>query len=890
MKLWRTRADDIDEEMATHLAMAIQDRIARGESPEQARQAAMREFGNPLLVRETTRGMWGGEWMERIAQDIRYAWRQMMRSPGFSATVIFTLALGLGATLAMFTVVERVMLQALPFHEERRLVTVTESGRKGDQPYIPWADIQEWRQRSKSFAEIGFTTSAMGRSFIEGDNGAQQVMHLTVSSNLFHLLGVEAARGRGFDGISSEESAGNANEQTAVLSDAVWRDLFGARADIVGRVVKISGNSYTVMGVMPRGFTFPVQDHAMAVWTPIVLKDVDRTRENAAQRYSVIARLRKGASVQDAGAEMKVVQAGVAKLYTDAYTRDLVTTASVQRYRDSLVRPNVRRVLLSLFAAASLLWVIACVNVTGLLLSRASVRQREIAVRGALGASRRRIVQQLLLEGILLSAGGSVLGLLLAVGLLKLFSHGLLLQLNISNVMPDFRSVAALMGMTAVSAISAALWPALASARAPIEPALRQSAGQAGPSRTQHKVRSLLVVTQIAMSLVLLVSCGLLLRTIYALRQVPLGFRTDNIIVGRMAVPSYRFADQDMNQRLYTPLLARVRSLPGVESATLMSEVPLGHNFNMVFSFSADGNSADAVKRRDLRAQFRTVGPDAQKVFGFRMWKGRYFNEHDTAGSPAVVVVNRAFVHEYSASNDPNKVIGQRIMNFEKDRPATVIGVLDDTRQVGVADQSAPEVEVYLPQLTPQNGLYKSAEGIAMSIAIRTGRSFSSLIPELRPLMTAASPELAETKFTTMTEIVEDSYGSQQLVARLLILFGGSALLLCLSGLYGLLSQLVTQRTREIGVRVALGARRGQVVGLVLRQAGRMLLFGSLTGLVLAWFAARLVSSFLYGVTAHDGLTMAATALLLVLSGVAAAWVPAARAAGIDPVEALRAE
>ena len=490
----------------------------------------------------------------------------------------------------------------------------------------------------------------------------------------------------------------------------------------------------------------------------------------------------------------------------------------------------------------------------------------------------------------MLSFGGSLLGLGVAFGLLNLFAHGLSMELNLHHATPGWRSIAVLLALTFFSALVSALWPALSSARTSIEPALRQAAPQSGVSLAQHRTRSLLVVTQISFSLVLLVSCGLLLRTIYTLRHIPLGFRTDNILVGSMAIPSYRFADQDLNATLYTPLLHRIRALPGVEAATLMTEVPLGHHFHMVFSFSAEGNSADAVRRRDIRAQFRAVNSDAQRVFGFTMLRGRYFNQDDTAGSQAVVVVNREFVKQYSQSNDPDKVMGQSLMGFSKDRRAIVVGILDDTRQISVTEQPVPEIQVYFPQLTPSSGTYQAAGGVAMSLALRTSRSPSSIVPELRAIMTHASPELANTEFTTMTQIVEDSYGSQQLVSRLLIVFGGSALLLCLSGLYGLLAQLVTQRTREIGIRIALGASRSQIVCLILRYASRLLLAGAFIGLALAWLSTRLVTGFLYGVHPRDSLTVVSVALLLAMGGLAAASIPAARAASIDPVEALRAE
>jgi predicted permease len=536
------------------------------------------------------------------------------------------------------------------------------------------------------------------------------------------------------------------------------------------------------------------------------------------------------------------------------------------------------------------LWLIACVNVTGLLLARATVRQREIAIRGALGASRGRLVRQLMLEGLLLSMGGSLLGLGLAIVLLKIFAHGLTTQLQIKGVMPDARVIVVLLALTVGSAVLSAMWPAWSSARASIEPALRASGSQAGHSRDQRRLRSMLIVAQIAMSLVLLVSCGLLLRTIYALRHAPLGFRTDHILVGSMAIPTYRFVDQDLMANLYTPLLERVKAVPGVETATLMTEVPLGKTFQMIFSLGMEGNSPDAVRKRDLQAQFRVVGPDAERVFGFRMLKGRFFNAGDTPASQAAVVVNRAFVKEYSQSNDPEKVMGQRLMSLEKGKPAIVVGILDDTRQVSVAEQSKPEVEIYLPQLTQTSSFYKSAEGIAMDLAVRTERPSSAIVPELKELMRRASPELANTSFSTMDQIVEDSYGNQQLIARLLIVFGCAALLLCLSGLYGLLAQLVAQRTREIGVRMALGAGRRKVVWMVMRQAIRMLTAGALIGLALVYFTGKLVSGFLYGVAAYDVWTLIVISVLLMAGGLAAAYLPARRAAAIDPMEALRSE
>jgi predicted permease len=393
------------------------------------------------------------------------------------------------------------------------------------------------------------------------------------------------------------------------------------------------------------------------------------------------------------------------------------------------------------------------------------------------------------------------------------------------------------------------------------------------------------------MSLVLLVGCGLLLRTIYALRHVPLGFRTDHIIVADMAIPAYRFAGQNMTTELYQPLVDRANRIPGVQSASLMTAAPLATTFKMQFSFNAAGNSAADVRRRELVSQFRAVGPEMQRVFGFRMLKGRFFNEEDTTSSQTVVVVNRAFAKQYLGTDDGlGKVLGEGLFNFTKNRRAVIIGVLDDERQVSIATESQPEIQICIPQVTPETLAYQSIEGLNMALAVRTDRSPSSIIPELRNLMPQASPELSDSTFTTMDQIVEDSYGSQQLAARLLIVFGGSALLVCITGIYGLLAYLVAHRTKELGLRIALGAQRGDVMWLVLRQASWMLIAGWSLGLILAYMTSLLLRTFLYDITAHDPWTMGAVTTLLIGGGLAASYVPARRAAMVSPIDALRAE
>jgi predicted permease len=656
----------------------------------------------------------------------------------------------------------------------------------------------------------------------------------------------------------------------------------------------VSGESFTVIGVMPRSFTFPYGTQRPAVWMPIVPDAADMTRNgDHTPKHDTIARLKPGVSLGAAAAELKGIQAGVAREYTDPEYRGRVASIRMQRYGDSLVNEDVRKSLMALGGAAGVLWLIACVNVTSLLLARATARQREIAVRGALGASRWRIVQQLLIEGLMLSSAASLLGIGLAMLTLRMFEHGLKTQFSIyATLTPNLHVLGVLLALTVVSAVVSAVWPAVTAARAAIEPALRQGSTQSGAARGQHRMRAVLVVAEIAMSLTLLVACGLLLRTIYTLRHVPLGFRTDHVMVANMSIPSYKYAGQDMLQELYQPLLERVQHLPGVQSATLLTEVPLGKTFGIMFSFGDGDKSAADARHSRMRVEARAVGPDAQKVFAFRMLRGRYFNDSDTATSLPVFVVNRAFVREYEGNDgDPGEFVGKPLVSFRKEgKPAVVIGVLDDDRQVNVAEPSRPEMQVYLPQMTPQSMFYEPAEKMAMDLAVRTERDPAAMTPVLRRVMREASPELANSTFTTMDQIVEDSYGSQQLASRLLEIFGGTALVLCIAGIYGLLAYLVTQRTRELGIRIALGAQRSRLMSMVLRQAGAMLLAGLAVGLVLAYVTSRVVATLLYGVKAHDPWTMAAVTLILLAGGLAAACIPARRAAAVDPMVALRSE
>jgi predicted permease len=705
------------------------------------------------------------------------------------------------------------------------------------------------------------------------------------------MLGVHPMLGRAFS--PEKPSFGpSRNSGTIVLSYAVWKEALGGNSEILGKTVHINDKSRTVIGVMPRGFDYPVGyafgSHNIAqVWTPVELGKTDQIRSYDANSFSVLARLRPGVTVQSASAEMSLIQKRVAQEWP-SQQRERHSGVRVERYEDTLVHADVRKALFALLAASGVLWLIAGLNAANLLLARSTARQREFAMRGALGASRQRIVQQMLVEGFVLGMSAGLLGAGLAIGSVRLLGHELTQRLPLPvPAMPDARIIFALLGLTVVSALISSAWPAIMSARVPIEPALRQGSFQTGVGRSHHRLRGALVAIEIALSLTLLMGCGLLLRTIYALRGVPLGFRTDHILVAHLDVPAWRYVHRNLTADLFEPLLDRIQHLHDVESAGLMTEVPLGNTINIGMNMRMTG--------RNVIAYLKAATPDIRNVFGFRMAAGRYFDSSDTPTSQSVIVVNQAFARAYSPDqHNPAAILGARLMGSDSGAKNSdsvrVVGVLADDHQSGIATDSQPEIEVPLSQTNPGSTFYDVLDTYSIDLAVRTTRPAGEIIPEVRDILRHASPELAESKVTTMSQIVEDSYGSQRMVAQLLEIFGGSALLLCIAGLYGLLTYVVNQRTRELGVRIALGAPRANVVWLVMRQAGVMLVVGVAVGSGLALASGRLARGFLYGVKADDAWTLAGAAVVLFVSGMLAAYLPARRAASVDPMEALRAE
>jgi predicted permease len=825
--------------------------------------------------------------MTTLLQDLRYALRQMRHAPGFAFSVVLVLALGIGANAAMFTVLESTLFQPLPYAHPAQLVLLNATTTR-DAPTFPrLADLLVWRQRTRTLDQIAYFNS--NPAYLFAQNAEQKIASVEAGPNLFSTLGVAPARGRSF--TAEEQQPGK--DRVAVLSDIVWHNQFHADPHILGQTVRVDDIPTTIIGVMPPGFVFPAGQSPAQIWRPASLDAVSLTRGMEAPGFQMIARTRKGATSSAIDLELNTIQKQLLPLYTGQFVTFFSPAhiASVD-YRRSLFEKDQRTALLALFGAVAALWLIACANVACLMLARTAARRREMAVRSALGASRWRLTRQTLTESLMLSLMGGAVGLALSQAALRFFRHSLTTQLSPNLTLhPDIRVLLVLLALGILSAVLFGVVPAHLVSRTNVEQTLRQDGPQAGTGRHQHRLQRILVVSELSLTLALLVSCGLLLRTVFALRHVPLGFRTDHVYVLNPKLPGYKYDALDKNSLVYKPLLERLKSIPGVQSAAITTVAPLDKSFAMQMSLSL-GKNPDDASSPVLTANMQATGPELQQVLGFGMARGRYFNAQDTPDTPLVAVVNSAFAKLYEPTKgDVGKfTLGMTSKGGEKPRTFKIVGVLDDLHQVGIANPAMPEIDINAAQMLPSDGFYQPTLKAHVELILRSTRDPNSLLPELDHVMQQFNPDLAATTIRTMDQIVDDAMGSQLLAAHLLEALGGLALIVALAGLYSLLAYLVTLRTRELGLRLALGAQRSDILSLVLRGASALLLTGAVIGVALSLVTARLLHSFLFGVKQYDALTLTSATILLLGVGAFAAWLPARRASALEPMQALRTE
>ena len=804
-------------------------------------------------------------------EDVRFAARQFRRAPAYAIFTVLVLALGIGTVTAMFTISYGVLVKPLPFRADRQLFDVVESTAKGDETFAAsYPEITQLQQATANIADVAFASNYV--NIIDAPAGADMISSVAASPNLFTFLGVEPIIGRRF--TPDERISDHPN--VVLLSYDIWQRSFAGDRNVLGKTVHIGTTPYTVIGVMPRLFRYPLGDIRAEVWVPIERSAlVSKPGDPYGAVWHPIVRLRTGVPPQ-------ALENSLANVHSQFVKSDAPNRFRLLRLHDQLVR-DVEPALRALEIAVAIVWLIACSNVAGLLLARVAARRTEIAVRSALGAARHRTVAQFLTESLLLSVAAAVGGLGIAALILRIFRRTLATMLPLAqNIQLDWSIFAGLVVLALLTALLFGTVPALLAAWAGAEAGLRNSGRSQAGDRRHNRARAVLLVSEVALSIALLTGAGLMMRTMYALRHVPLGFRTDHLLVTSLTAPGELYKDLNIGAAAWQPLIDAVRQHPGVKDAALSTVMPLKHPvewLTIIYKTNWTEGNVDAV--------VRAASPGLMDVLGIRMQSGRFFNLGDTPTSIPVAVVNRIFVDRYLGGGD---ALGKQFRFGRKPVTANVIGVIDDIHQDSLTDPSRPEFYLCIPQIASDNPLYLAIVSKYMEIAIRTEVAPGTMIAEVRRQIAEVNPHLAIGEFSTMSEAVEDSIGAQKLAAGVVGVFGGLALLITLVGLYGLLTYMVEQRTREIGIRMALGADRAAVIRMVLRQAMVLMALGAAAGVCIALWSNRLLHAFLYGVTASDPWEIALAPLGLVLCGLAAAAVPARRAARLDPVDALRAE
>jgi predicted permease len=869
----------MNEEIAFHLESYQADLIAQGIDPAEARRRARLEFGSSsAAVEERCRDAYGLRLWDDFIADLRYALRQFRHAPGFTVTVIIVLALGIGANATMFTVISQTLLRRLPYGHADEIVALTAVDREGKYAGALDTDLIVWKT-SHALREL-LQWRNIGLTWLHYGTSLEQVERTLTGPGLCGFLQVKPFLGRCF--TSSDVRSGPGN--VLLLNYTLWQKAFGSNRNVLGKTARIDDKLYTIIGVMPEGFAFTPHGFPLQVWTPVPL---DGTLEAGQPPSSdAMARLQPGISLEQVAAELSAKQYVLARQHVAKTSLDIAAVQVKARSLRSTLYEEDRPALLAFLAAVLTLWLIACLNVSNLLLARGVSRQRELGIRSALGAGRSRIVRQLLIESFLLSASGTAAGLVLAESVLLTFAHLLHTRLQLpDHPVPDARVLSALVAFSLLSALLFGLAPALLATRTIREQSLHRQSSSS-PGRGHLRLQHALVSAEVACTVVLLVVCGLLLRTVLALRKVPLGFRIDHVALVHPQFPGYTYKDKDMQHALYGPLIERIRAVHGVQSAALTTVAPLNKEFSMMLYMSY-GDTDTGPDSHTLATQLHADGRDLQKVLGFRMRQGRYFNASDTRTSQPVAVVNQTFVNLWSKSG---KSLDEFPLSLAKDkkRKIRIIGVIDDVRQISLAEPPAPEIDLCAEQLLPTDNFYQPTMRTYAEIAIRTAVPIEQIAPDIRAAMAAVDPALKGSVVEAMQQVVNDNIGDQLFAAHLLETFGGCALLVALTGLYGFLAYLVSQRTHDIGVRLALGAQPAAIQWMFLARALAMIAAGLAAGVLVSLFATRLVTRFLYGVRPNDLTTLFGVVLVILTASLVAAWLPARRASNVEPMEALR--
>ncbi len=804
--------------------------------------------------------------MNRLWQDLRYGIRLLAKNPGFTTVAVLTLALGIGANTAIFSVVDTVLLRPLPYPEPDRIVTLWSFWKiTGSLGQVSAPDFHDWHDQSTSFDAMAYYQG--GETSVSAGSNADFAQVAGVTPEFFRVLGVKAAAGRLF--AMEEDSKGGA--PVAVLSDAFWQRNFGRSPLALGQQIKMMDRSFTVIGVMPRGFQFP---GLTDVWFPAAIQA--ETVSRSAHNYRVIASLKRGVGLEQAQAQMTVIGARLEQQYPESNKNK---NAAVVRMQDQLVS-NVRSTLYLLLAAVALILMIACANVANLLLARATSRAREIAIRTAVGATRGRIVRQLMIESGTLALLSGALGAVLAswgTSTLVALAPESVPRLGDAGV--DGRVLGFVIFASLASSIFFGLAPALHASRVDLNEALKQGTSRSGASSSAGRIRSALVVAEIALSLVLVASAGLLLKSLLVISGVDLGFRPDHLLVIKTSVPSAGLEGAKRATRFYSQFLERIAATPGVISAAAAYGLPASDDGSNGTYLLEDDPGPEHMTVNGPQAGFRVVTPGYFRTLGIPLKKGRDFDSRDEYDAPFSAIISESLARKSFGNADP---IGKKILcGLDSLQWMTIVGVAGDIRVA--SPTTLPGPEIYMPYLQHPE------PATAMHVAVKTAAIPMSLAATLRQTARDLNADVP-TQFTSMETMLADSISASRFRAALLGIFAALALCLSMAGVYGVMIYTVSQRTSEIGVRMALGAEPQDILRLVVGHGLRLSLIGVAIGIAGAFALTRLLEGFLYGTGATDPATLAAVCALLLAAALLACWIPARRAMRVDPMVALRYE
>lgn len=861
---------DFSAELEAHIALHTDEGIRNGLTPEEARRQALIQLGGAEQTRQAHRNGRTFPWLESLLQDARYGLRTLRRAPGFTVTAVLTLAVGIGACTAIFSLVNAVLIRSLPYGDPQRLVylfTPSPTLKIPTEAICPgYADFFAIQRESKSYANM--TAYEQTQFNVGAESGAQRLGAAKVDQNFFATLQSTPELGRGITGDDNQPG----RDKVAVISHSLWQQMFAGNSDILQRSIQLDGTSYRIVGVMRPEFEYPFKSdlpygnthiESTRIWVPLALTEKEKTVHDINDDV-VVARLRSGVSMQNAQAEMSTIMARLDKLHGSEWND---WGAKIEGFLDISVGP-VRPLMRLLLAAVGIVLLIACGNAANLLLARSANRMRELGVRIALGAGRSRIIRQLITESLLIGMAAGTVGVFLAFLFLRILPHldpGNIPRLKEASL--DSRVLLFTVAVAILTSLLTGIVPALTVSRVNLTEFFASTGGR-NVAGSHTRTQNVLIVLESALVVVLLASAGLLIRSYINVESVNTGFSQSTVTTNIEF--DHRYTEPPQREEFFHNVLRELQSLPGVQAVGAVDHLPLS-NTESIGTFAVEGYP----NRKNQTVESRTVTSGYFSAMQTPLIAGRLFTDADKPMSQHQVIVNESFAREYFAGRD---AVGGRISGGDpQDAWSTVIGVIADVRHTSLEEAASPQ-------------LYRLGDIDGGYIALRSSLPASAAASEIRSALHAIDPNLAVGEIQTMGDLVSEASARRRFQTSLLTVFAGISLFLALVGLYGLMAYSVSRRTREVGIRMALGAQRGNVLLLILRKAALLLALGLISGIVATWFATRAIGSFLYGVGRHDPLTIASVCALLALCGLVAALIPARRAASIDPVQALRTE